>query len=117
MADEKDISEFWGPRLEGEKIPMKELVDRDIVLIDFETRPSLYHEGKNYALIQIEVDGQLKITTTTGAAVIGSLKYLKEKGGLPGRVKCKVIQKQSTKGRQMFSLASTGGTELGKIGE
>lgn len=116
MGDEKDISEYWGSRLEGDRVPFKELIDREIVILDFEERPSDYYD-RNYAIIAAELDGKPITTTTTGGAVLGSLKYLKERGGLPGRIRCKVVQKKSTKGRMMYSLVSAKGVEIEKIGE
>ena len=113
----KDISEYWGSGLEGDKVPFKDLLDREIVILDFEERPSLYDEEKSYALISAELEGKPIVTTTTGGAVLGSLRFLKMRGGLPGRIRCKVIQVKATTGRMMYSLVSAKGVEIEKVGE
>lgn len=113
----KDISEYWGSKIEGDKVPFKELVDREIVILDFDERPSLYDEEKSYALISAELEGKPIVTTTTGGAVLGSLRYLKARGGLPGKIKCKVVQVKATTGRMMYSLVSAKGVAIEKIEE
>lgn len=116
MGDEKDISEYWGSRLEGDRVPFKDLIDHEIVVLNFEERPSDYYD-RNYAIIAAELEGKPITTTTTGGAVLGSLRYLKEHGGLPGRVRCKVVYKKSNTGRMMYALVSAKGVEVEKIGE
>ena len=120
MAEEKDISEFWigAPKMEGDKVEMKDLVDKDIVIIDAEIRPSLYREGKTYALIQIEREGKKEIIMTSAGAVQGSIRWLKDKGAIPGRVKCKIIQERAERtGRLMYKLASTVGVQMEEPGK
>lgn len=117
MAEDKDISEFWKtPTFEGDKTKISELVDKEVVILDFEARPSQYREGKDYVIVQIECDGK-KVFTTTAAAIVGSLKWLKERGAFPGRVHTKIIQELSTRGRKQYKLASTSGVPVEKIEE
>ena len=117
MEATKDISEFWVPKFEGDKVKISELVDKDVIILDFEARPSQYYEGKFYVIVQIEYEGNKKVFTTTAAAIVGSLKWLKERKAFPGRVRAKIIQELSTKGRKQYKLASTSGVPVEKLEE
>jgi len=110
MATEKDIAEYWGgktPKMEGDKVKIGYLVDKEITILDAEIRPSKFGEGKTFALIQIEREGKKEVVMTAAAAVQGSLKFLLEKGALPGRVKCKVVRETAITGRDQYKLETT----------
>lgn len=117
MEDEKDISEFWVPKFEGDKVKISDLVDREIVILDFEARPSEYQQGKDYVLVQIEREGRKEVFTTTAAAIVGSLKWLGQRNAFPGRVRAKITQEVSTTGRKQYKLVSASSTPVEKIEE
>lgn len=115
----RDISEFWTgtPRMEGDRVEMKDLIDKNVVILDAEIRPSNFREGKTYALIQIEREGKKEIIMTSAGAVQGSIRWLKDKKAIPGRVECKIVQERATTGRLMYKLASAIGVKMEELGK
>lgn len=116
----RDISEFWTgtQKMEGNKVEMKDLIGKEIIILDAEIRPSNYHEGKTYAMVQIERDGKKEIIMTSAGAVQGSIRWLKDKRAIPGRIKCKVVQERAkTTGRMMYKLASATCVEMEELGK
>ena len=89
---------------EGEKIDIKDVMNQNIVIRDMITRPSSFTEG-DYAVLQIEKDGE-PCTITTGSAVL--MRQIKERADkLPFR--CQIVEQQSMKGKyRYYTLAHAG---------
>ena len=82
---------------DGEKIDMDEILDETIIIRDMTTRPSSFSEG-DYAILQIEVDGELRVALT-GSKVL--IKQINEKADrMPFR--CKVIEQKSTQTKYSY---------------
>jgi hypothetical protein len=86
---------------EGEKIDIKDVMNQNIVIRDVVTRPSSFTEG-DYAVLQIEKDGE-PCTITTGSTVL--MRQIKERADkLPFR--CQIVEQHSLKsGYSYYTLA------------
>jgi|GEM_PF-3374680 len=86
---------------EGERIDVEDVLGENIVIRDMDTRPSSFSEG-DYAILQIEKDGEPYKISTGATVVMKQIQDLEDK--LPFR--CKVIKKQSKKsGYKYYILA------------
>jgi len=71
---------------EGEQVPIADILNEPITVLDLHTYPSIFREGE-YAVVQAEHRGR-KIVFRTGAVVLLKIfKKAKEKGCLPLRLK------------------------------
>ena len=82
---------------EGEKIGMEDVLDENIVIKDMATRPSSFSEGE-YAILQIEKDGEPYVITTGSTVVMRQIQEKADK--LPFR--CRIIEQQSTRSKYTY---------------
>ncbi|RZN72315.1 MAG: hypothetical protein EF807_01565 [Candidatus Methanolliviera hydrocarbonicum] len=84
---------------EGERIGIEDVLDENIVIRDMTTRPSSFSEGE-YAIIQIEKDGEPYVILT-GASVL--MRQIREKADkLP--IRCRIIEQQSTRTKYKYYI-------------
>jgi len=84
---------------DGERIGIEDVLDENIVIRDMTTRPSSFSEG-DYAIIQIEKDGEPYVILT-GASVL--MKQIREKADkLP--IRCRIIEQQSTRSKYKYYI-------------
>jgi hypothetical protein len=84
---------------DGERIGIEDVLGENIVIRDMTTRPSSFSEGE-YAIIQIEKDGEPYVILT-GASVL--MKQIREKEDkLP--IRCRIIEQQSTRSKYKYYI-------------
>jgi len=86
LSEIKTFKEVTGRKdFEGDQIKWSDLINKEFVVRDFFLLQSSFDPNKDYAMLQIELDGK-PYTTTTGSTVI--MKQLKEiEEHLPVKVK------------------------------
>jgi len=82
LADKAGI----GERFEGEPIDKKEIEGMEVILVDFRFRPSSYKEGKDFVMVQLEVDGELRTCNIGGQVVVEGLHNIDKDKDLPAPV-------------------------------
>lgn len=76
-----EIRRYSGRRsLDGERVEIKTLFGKEIVIIDFVVLPSQYEGKDDFLMVQAEADGKL-VTFPCGSIAAGQLKEDREKGG------------------------------------
>lgn len=76
--------------LDGEKKKIVDILNKEILILDFNIRKSKIKEG-NYAIVQFELEGEKHVIFTTATRILKKLERHKEK--MPYRVT--IIQKFS----------------------
>jgi len=75
-----EIRRFESERIfEGEKIEIKDILDKEITIKDFRELESQYYEH-NYAIVQAEDNGKLVTFNVNSTILIKQLNKEKEKG-------------------------------------
>jgi hypothetical protein len=74
--------------LDGEKTTIADILNKEILILDFDIRKSKLKEG-NYAIMQFELEGKRHVIFTTATRLMKKLERHKEK--MPYRVE--IIQK------------------------
>ena len=87
---EEDIGA--GASFEGDTVKMEELVGENVIILDFGTRKSDYSEG-DYAIVQINLDGEKRVVLTGASVIMDNLNTYKDL--MPYR--CKVGEFTSSK--------------------
>ena len=82
---------------DGERIGVDEILDKSIIIRDMATRPSSFSDG-DYAILQIEIDGELHVVLTGSAVLVQQIKEKADK--MPFR--CKVIEQQSARSKYKY---------------
>ena len=62
-----------GTVYDGEIIKLDEVLDKNVIVYDFMTRPSQFSEG-DYAIMQLGVDGEKRICMTGSQVITNNLK-------------------------------------------
>jgi hypothetical protein len=83
------------------RIEIKELIDKDIIIKEFEERPSTF--GGTFIIALAEVDGEERTFPIGSKVVISQLQQVKELNKLP--VKTKIIEQKSSDGRVYHTLS------------
>lgn len=101
IADAAEVG--MGAQFEGEKIEKKDIDGEEVILVDFAFMPNKFKPGEETAILQLEIDGALRICFIGGQVVVQGLKKIEEKGKdkfLPGAV---IFTKEKTKdGKKTF---------------
>ena len=97
--------EIGGKAFEGEKIKLSEIEGQEVILVDFKFGQSKYHEGREFTMMQLEVDGELK-HASNGSGVLVDLFHRIEKLGKDEKLPAPVVfQKvQSAEGRTYWTI-------------
>jgi hypothetical protein len=99
LTEEDMPTQMFDQMFEGERIGIEDVLDENIVIRDMTTRPSSFSEG-DYAILQIEKDGEPHVILT-GASVL--MKQIKEKADkLPFR--CRIVEQQSTRSKYKYYI-------------
>jgi len=83
------------------RIEMKEIIDKEIIIKEFEERPSNF--GGSFIIALAEVDGEQRTFPIGSKVVISQLQQIKELDKLP--VKTKIIEQKSEGGRVYQTLS------------
>lgn len=100
IATEAGIGQM--KQFEGERIDKKDVQGEEVILVDFAFMPNKFKEGKETAILQLEIDGELRICFIGGDVVVEGLKKIQPQKDklLPGPV---TFDKDKTKdGKRTF---------------
>lgn len=86
--------------LEGDKITIDEVLNREIILRATRVRDSEFYDGE-YIIMQIEMDGNLHIVNSSGKVLIDQAEKLEDK--LP--IRCKITKRRGSTGRSYYTFA------------
>lgn len=87
---------------EGDRIALDDILNEPIIIRDFVTRPSKFHDG-DYAIIQIEYQGKPCVIMTSSAVLLDGIKKVGDR--LPFR--CRITKGKGQKGHRFYMLAPT----------
>ena len=86
---------------EGEQVELNSIVNKEIVVKNYEELPSNFGpEGSVFLIVQAELEGQLITFSTGSKPVIDKIRRLKDKLPLKGTI----VTKRSTSGRKYYSI-------------
>lgn len=85
---------------EVERLHIRDLIDKSVVIKEYELKPSVYKEG-DYATIQIMLEGKEYVVNTGSESLIRDLEMTSNK--MPYR--CKIVRRMSKMGRFYYCLA------------
>ena len=75
----KRFSDFAREKpFEGDKIPMADVLNREITVLGYKKRPSKQKEGQNYITLQIEIEGKRRIIFTGSDVLIRQVEEYKD---------------------------------------
>ncbi len=79
MNDYPHFNDFEDERggLEGEKVNVEDILNKEILVTDFQFRQSHYHKG-DYMILQFRNDGELKVVFTATEVVKKQLERHKD---------------------------------------
>jgi len=77
FSDFADPNEDEDP-LEGEKLKITDILNKEILIINFNIRRSKIKEG-NYVIVQFELDNKKHVIFTTATRIMKRLKRYKDK--------------------------------------
>ena len=81
----------------GDQIDTADVLDKEIVIYDYATRPSQFSEG-DFAIVQIEIGGEKRVLMTGAKVLMKSLEKNNEK--MPYR--CRIIGIKSPKSHRTY---------------
>lgn len=86
---------------ESNRISLNEIEGKEVILTDFHFEPSKFHENAEAAVLQLEVDGELKVVRTEAIVVVEVCRRAK-KTDLPAPVIFRKVT--SSKGRTYWMV-------------
>ena len=95
LTDADTLSTF-----DGETLHLEDVVDENIIVYEFENRPSTFNDGE-FMVIQVELDGEKAVLITGSEVMRKDMERNAEK--LPFR--CKVIATIARSGMTYYQLA------------
>lgn len=91
------FDDIGGAMFEGERIDITEILDENIVIERMDIKPSMFYDGE-YAIVQIEKDGDKFVVLTSSSVLIQQITNIKDR--LPMR--CRIIKKVSPTKKQRY---------------
>lgn len=88
MTEIKRFSDLLpsGEVLEGEKIKMNDLLEKEVIIYAFKTIPDQFHPDGTVTLIQLDMNGKRYVTFTRSGVLLKQLDSVRQQLPLRGQI-------------------------------